>query len=91
MGIDSSGLFIARTGIRGSNDLVWVGRSANYAAKLCSLRNGNYASFVTEDVFNKMNESVKYSRKNKELMWSSARWVEQGINIYQSSWWRQPD
>lgn len=30
--VDSSELFIARTGIRGSNDLVWVGKAANHAA-----------------------------------------------------------
>ena len=35
VGIDTSHLFVARTGIRGgANDLVWVGRAANYAAKL---------------------------------------------------------
>ena len=33
LGIDTSKLFVARTGIRKSNDLVWVGRAANYAAK----------------------------------------------------------
>jgi class 3 adenylate cyclase len=37
IGIDSSDLLVARTGIRGSNGLVWVGRAANYAAKLSSL------------------------------------------------------
>ncbi|MEL6579108.1 MAG: adenylate/guanylate cyclase domain-containing protein [Cyanobacteria bacterium J06621_12] len=30
VGIDTSDLLVARTGIRGSNDLVWVGRAANY-------------------------------------------------------------
>ena len=34
VGIDTSDLFVAKTGVRGSNDLVWVGRAANYAAKL---------------------------------------------------------
>jgi len=34
IGIDTSKLFVARTGIRNANDLVWVGRAANYAAKL---------------------------------------------------------
>ena len=36
VGIDTSKLFVARTGIRGANNLVWVGRAANYAAKLSS-------------------------------------------------------
>jgi len=29
VGIDTSDLFVARTGVRGANDLVWVGRAAN--------------------------------------------------------------
>jgi class 3 adenylate cyclase len=37
VGIDTSNLFVAKTGIRNSNDLVWVGRAANYAAKLCAV------------------------------------------------------
>ncbi|MCQ9207994.1 MAG: adenylate/guanylate cyclase domain-containing protein, partial [Omnitrophica bacterium] len=50
VGIDTSSLFVARTGIRGSNDLVWVGRAANYAAKLSS-RSGAPAQ-ITADVYN---------------------------------------
>jgi class 3 adenylate cyclase len=42
IGIDSSKLFVARTGVRGANDLVWVGRAANYAAKLASLNTPEY-------------------------------------------------
>jgi class 3 adenylate cyclase len=37
VGVDTSQLFVAKTGVRGANDLVWVGRAANYAAKLSSL------------------------------------------------------
>lgn len=37
VGIDTSKLSAARTGIRGSNDLVWVGNAANNAAKLAAL------------------------------------------------------
>jgi class 3 adenylate cyclase len=37
VGIDVCKLLVARTGIRGSNDLVWVGRAANHAAKMAAL------------------------------------------------------
>ena len=37
VGVDTSPLFIARTGVRGANDLVWVGRAANHAAKMAAL------------------------------------------------------
>src|SRR5262249_12140307 len=34
VGIDRSDLRAARTGVRGDNDIVWVGSAANHAAKL---------------------------------------------------------
>jgi class 3 adenylate cyclase len=91
VGVDTSDLFVARTGIRGSNDLVWVGRAANYAAKLCSLREGSYASYITEDVFNSMSDPAKYGGNPKRLMWEKVMWNDQGIAIYRSNWWWQPD
>lgn len=87
VGIDTSALFVARTGIRGSNDLVWVGRAANYAAKLCSL-SANYASRLTEAVYEKLNDSAKYSN-NGESMWERATWNDMNqMRIYRSTWWR---
>ncbi|MXV83973.1 adenylate/guanylate cyclase domain-containing protein [Candidatus Poribacteria bacterium] len=86
VGIDTSDLFVARTGIRGSNDLVWVGRSANYAAKLCSL-SPDYPSRLTETVYNQLYESLKYSNDGRS-MWELDGWENiNGIRIYRSTWW----
>ncbi len=84
VGVDSGKLFIARTGIRGSNDLVWVGKAANYAAKLCGLSN-DYPSTITSDVYNKLNDSVKYS--DGEAMWEEFTWNDMSRTIYRSNWW----
>ena len=87
VGIDTSNLFVARTGIRGSNDLVWVGRAANYAAKLSSL-SADYPSRLTEAVYKKLNKSVKYSNDGKP-MWKEATWNDMnGMRIYRSTWRR---
>lgn len=88
VGLDTSELFVARTGIRGSNDLVWVGRAANYAAKLCSL-SADYPSRLTEAVYNKLPESVKYADDGRS-MWEPATWTDMnGMRIYRSTWrWR---
>lgn len=86
VGIDTSKLFIARTGIRGSNDLVWVGRAANFAAKLCALREGIYVSYITEDVFNALSDTSKNGGNPKRCMWEKVLWTSQGINVYRSSW-----
>lgn len=86
VGVDTSKLFVARTGIRGSNDLVWVGRAANFAAKLCSLRDGSHTSFITETVFDNMREEVKYNGDPRRAMWERRYWKELNINLYCSSW-----
>jgi class 3 adenylate cyclase len=86
VGIDTSPLYIARTGTRGANDLVWVGRSANYAAKLCSLRIGAYKTWITSDVYLKLNESMKYYTAGgvKTNIWTLHTWKKMDIKIYAS-------
>src|SRR5260370_21208050 len=58
VGIDTSDLYVARTGIRGSNDLVWVGRAANHAAKLTDL-SPDYPTYITDAIYRNMNTSVQ--------------------------------
>ncbi|MBX3218199.1 MAG: adenylate/guanylate cyclase domain-containing protein [Labilithrix sp.] len=86
VGIDTSELFVARTGIRGANDLVWVGRAANIAAKLCGLRDGNYATWITDDVFKVMHESVKTSEDGRP-MWEARTWTTRNMSVHRSSWY----
>lgn len=82
VGIDTSDLFIARTGIRGANDLVWVGRAANYAAKL-SARSGA-ATQITPAVYESLNNNSKLGTQGQN-MWR--RENARGIGtIYTSSW-----
>lgn len=87
IGIDTSPLFVARTGIRNNNDLVWVGRSANYAAKLSSLSSSTYSIYITDDVYKKMHESTKYGGSPRENMWDKIIWQEMGIAVHRSNWW----
>jgi class 3 adenylate cyclase len=85
VGIDVSDLFVARTGIRGSNDLVWVGRAANYAAKL-SAEPPTYATYITAAVYDKMHDSVKLSKDKN--MWTRLSWTGMaGQTIYGSTYW----
>jgi class 3 adenylate cyclase len=87
IGIDTTKLFVSRTGIRNSNDLVWVGRSANYAAKLCGLVDGSYTTVITESVFNVLTEEMKYGGNPRKVMWDKGYWQERGVTIYKSNWW----
>jgi class 3 adenylate cyclase len=84
VGIDTSDVFVAKTGVRGANDLVWVGRAANYAAKLSSLPHA-YATYITKEVHDGMHVSTKTS--NGTSMWEKVSWnTFDNRDIYRSSW-----
>jgi class 3 adenylate cyclase len=82
VGVDTSKLFVAKTGIRGSNDLVWVGHAANHAAKLTTLSH-LYPTYITAEVYRSMHSSVKFT--NGEAMWTAFDWNNQPI--YGSAWY----
>lgn len=83
VGIDTSSLFVAKTGIRNSNDLVWVGRAANYAAKLCdTVDHVN----VTDAVFANLSDTTRYGGTPRQIMWSRYHWNIGNIPIYRSNW-----
>jgi class 3 adenylate cyclase len=84
VGVDTSALFVARTGVRGANDLVWVGRAANYAAKLAALP-PTHATRITAAVYAKLQKSTKET--DGQSMWESASWTDMNkITIYRSTW-----
>ena len=85
VGIDTSQMWVARTGVRGANDLVWVGRAANYAAKLNDL-DASYPTWITDSVYNNMNQAVKVT--NGQEMWEARTWIAMSsMTIYRSTWW----
>ncbi|MCC7522984.1 adenylate/guanylate cyclase domain-containing protein [Candidatus Uhrbacteria bacterium] len=84
VGIDTGKLLVARTGVRGSNDLVWVGRAANYAAKLTDLDEG-FSTWITDSVYKKLNDGAKYS--NGINMWEERSWTKMGnMRVYRSNY-----
>lgn len=87
IGIDTSKLFVAKTGIRNANDLVWVGRAANYAAKLCTLGDADHPTHITENVYSTLAEEAKFGGNPRQVMWEKRIWTELGIVVYRSNWW----
>ncbi len=83
VGIDTSDLFVAKTGVRGANDLVWVGRAANYAAKLSSLN--TYRTYITYSVYDSLSTQTKFS--GGVDMWTKLNWTAMGdLRIYGSDY-----
>jgi class 3 adenylate cyclase len=86
VGVDTSRLRTARIGVRVDNDLVWIGRAANYAAKLTTL--SDKATWITKSVYDNMRDEVKYS--NGTNMWEARPWTHLNrLPIYCSMYYWQ--
>lgn len=86
VGIDSSPIRAARTGVRGHNDLVWVGRAANYAAKLTEL-NLAERTWITKEAYEFLLDDAKYRSTDRAHMWKSYKWTQMDDRpIYGSDW-----
>jgi class 3 adenylate cyclase len=71
VGVDTGMLRAARIGVKGDNDLVWVGHAANHAAKLCDL--SEQPLWISGDVYDNMNDAVKFT--NGAAMWRQRSWT----------------
>jgi class 3 adenylate cyclase len=84
VGIDTSQLRTSRIGVRGDNDLVWIGRAANYAAKLTN--ESGRPTWITKAVYDSMKDDVKFH--NGQDMWQKAHWTSMNnMEVYSSTYW----
>lgn len=87
VGIDTSAIKVAKTGVRGDNDLVWIGRAANYAAKLTEL-SADFSTWITGDLYGKLMDDAKYGGEPKQNIWTKHTWnTMNSMEIYGSTWW----
>lgn len=70
-GIDTSQLLVAKIGVRDASDFVWVGRAANYAAKLAS-EDDAFPTWVTWDAYAAATDRVKLVGGVGENLWQPA-------------------
>lgn len=85
VGVDVSKLLVAKTGARGANDLVWVGKAANHAAKLTNLN--TFKAYITGEVYDLMHADVKMAGNPKQNMWSERTWTAMNKRrIFGSDW-----
>jgi len=92
VGVDTGTILAVRAGQRGSNDLVWIGRAPNFAARLSDIREDGYNSYVSEDVFSRLNDKFKNGGNPKRLMWEkrSLKWLGSDMPVYRSHWYWKP-
>lgn len=89
VGVDSDTHYAIRTGIRGGNDLVWVGNAANLAAKLTNHNWSPYRSIITGRVYGFLNKSSKFDGDGKN-MWIKVHSDEIDETVYKSSYHWEP-
>lgn len=93
VGIDRSDVLVVRSGIREHNDLVWIGRAPNIAAKLANVRD-RHPTIVTSDVYNIILDEAKFGGVQRELMWEQRTWdgapSPELKDVYSSGWWWRP-
>jgi uridylate cyclase len=84
-GVDTSETLVVRAGVRNSNDLIWIGRAPNVAAKMSGFRDSPYFSFISGEVYDQMADEAKLSKGQN--MWEERNWGSGPIKrVYRSSW-----
>jgi class 3 adenylate cyclase len=85
VGVDTSELHAARIGVRGDNDLVWIGRAANHAAKLNAIKIDK-PIWISADVYKQIHKSVKYDHGVD--IWKKFSWPEMNdLPVYATDYW----
>jgi len=86
VGVDTSEVLVVRAGVRNSNDLIWLGRAPNVAAKMSGIRQSPYYSFITKEVYGRLNESAKTSSDGRAI-WEACTWKSGPVrDLYRSGW-----
>jgi adenylate cyclase len=92
VGVDTSEVLVVRGGIRNNNDLVWIGRAPNVAAKLSNIRQSPHHTYITADVYRRLEDSAKMGGSPKRSMWEQCSWTKvPGVpTVYRSNFWWEP-
>lgn len=70
-GIDDGGIYAVRIGIRGTNDIAWVGRCTNTSAKLSNILHRPANIAVTRAAYSRLRRPMRYSAG--QHMWSEEK------------------
>jgi class 3 adenylate cyclase len=90
VGIDHSPVLAVRAGVRDNNDLTWIGRAPNVAAKLSGERDARYPTLITDIVYQSLATPQRMSSDGLVHMWTPVRWdgapVPEVAIVHGSGW-----
>lgn len=89
IGVDQGTIFAVRVGIKGTNDVAWIGRGTNTAAKLAGLASSPRNIWITRAIYAQLNDSRKTSKGIG--MWSAEEFhtiggVSRGVRTTSYHW-----
>lgn len=91
VGVASSEVFVVRGGVRGHNDLVFIGSAPNIAAKLSEVRNSPWHSYITHHVYGNLAKDAKLGSDGRNMWMSIRRTVgDDQWSLYKSNWHWKP-
>ena len=89
VGVDTGSFLAVKAGLRSANDIVWIGRPPNLAAKLSEIRETVYSTYITDKVFQALDDPAKYGGKANELMWEQRNYgyLDENLIIHRSKYY----
>lgn len=93
IGVDTGEALIVRGRARSHSDLISVGSAPNVAAKFSSIRNSLGSIFITQAVYDDMDQTLATDSETNRNMWTKAGFLNVGgtnYDVLRSSWYWEP-
>lgn len=90
VGIDTGDVRAVRSGVRNSNDLIWIGKAASMSAKLSDVREVGYHTYISSRVYSRL---ADHAKKNGDTeLWTETTFSFAGKEetVYKSNQWLKP-
>lgn len=90
IGVDTGQAVAVRAGIRGSEDLIWIGRPPNWAAKLSDLREYPYSVVVSSLVYSRLPISSKVDGGSNIWQKCTRDYAGEDLTAYRTNYLKTP-
>ena len=93
LGIDVGEVLIVRAGLKGAtnSDLVWAGNATNLAVKLSDLGDKDNPIYISNRVYNLLNDEQKQYIGSTQAIWQKRYWTaKDNAIVYSTNYWRHP-
>jgi adenylate cyclase len=91
VGVDVGEVRAVRSGIRDSNDLIWIGKAASFSAKLSDIRDPGFHTYISSRTYSRLTDTAKRDASGTS-MWTEASFSFAGHSekVYKSNHWKKP-